>query len=61
MSLKWFHLVFISASVALAVLLGVWSFVNGLPILGLVGLVLAGTLIVYRNRFLETARRIGLK
>jgi hypothetical protein len=61
MSLKWFHLVFISASVALAILLGVWSFMNGLPLLGLVGLVLAGTLIAYRTRFLETARRIGLK
>jgi hypothetical protein len=61
MSLRWFHVLFISVSAALALLTTVWAFANGRELLGVVGLLGGGTLVVYRNRFIEKARRLGLK
>ena len=61
MSLKWFHLVFIAASVALSLALAVWAFYNGSPILGVCSLAMGIALLLYRTRFIRTAQRIGLK
>ncbi len=60
MSLKWFHLVFISLSVALTVVVAAWAINQarwGLAVLALAG----GTaLIVYRGAFLRLAERLRL-
>ena len=60
MSLKWFHLVFISLSTVLAVAFGLWGFLNHFTALGVGSLAAAVALGVYGNYFLQKARRIGL-
>jgi hypothetical protein len=61
MSLKWFHVLFITVSVILSVLLGMFAFANGAPVWGVLSLAAGATLMVYQSRFLRKAREIGLK
>lgn len=60
MSLKWFHLVFISLSIVTAVAFGLWGLWNGYIVLGVVSLAGAVVLGVYGNYFLQKVRRLGL-
>ena len=61
MSLKWFHIVFISSSAALALLMAIWAIANGRLLMAAVAIAGGGLLVVYQNKFVEKARRIGLK
>lgn len=61
MSLKWFHLVFITLSVALALGFGIWGLVSQYAALGLLSLVVAAALVVYEVYFVRKSRRIGLE
>lgn len=61
MSLKWFHLVFITLSVALALGFGVWGLVGQYATLGLLSLAVAAALVVYEVYFVRKSRRIGLE
>jgi hypothetical protein len=61
MSLKWFHIVFITSSAAIALVTAVWAIANGRIVLGAIAVLGGGALVVYQNKFLEKARRIGLK
>ena len=61
MSLKWFHIVFISASALLSVILAMWAFTNGAPIFGIMSLAGGGVLVAYQSMFLRKARELGLK
>lgn len=56
MSLKWFHVVFISLSIVLAVAFGFWGLFNGFPLLGGASLAAAVALGVYESYFLQKAR-----
>jgi len=60
MSLKWFHIVFISLSVLLSVGFGVWAMFNGEVVLGIVSLAASAGLCVYGNYFFAKARRLGV-
>lgn len=60
MSLKWFHIFFISLSVIVAVGFGLWGIFNHYVLLGVLSLVVAAGLVVYGNYFLRKARKIGL-
>ena len=60
MSLKWFHLVFISLSVVLSVVFGFWAVFNAHAFVGAGSFCAAGGLGVYGHFFLQKARRIGL-
>lgn len=57
MSLKWFHIVFITLSVVVSVWFGIWGLFNGQIVLGLVGLAGSAALIVYGNYFLGKLRK----
>ena len=61
MSLKWFHVLFISASAVLSVLVAMWAFANASPLMGVLSLGAGGLLVAYQSRFLKMAREIGLK
>jgi hypothetical protein len=61
MSLKWFHIVFITSSAGLALLMAVWAITNGQIVLAVLAVAGGGALVVYQNKFVEKARRIGLK
>lgn len=61
MSLKWFHVFFIGASILLAIVVAVWAFQNGQWLLALVALGAGAGLAVYRNLFLQKVRQIGLR
>ncbi|HEY7444945.1 MAG TPA: hypothetical protein VH701_21115 [Vicinamibacterales bacterium] len=63
MSLKSFHVVFITLSIVLASWFGIWAISNdGLPyvVTGAVSLLSAAGLIVYEVGFLKKCREIGL-
>jgi hypothetical protein len=63
MSLKTFHVVFITASIVLASWFGVWAISSdGWPyvLTGLASLVCAAGLVVYEVSFLKKCREIGL-
>jgi len=60
MSLKWFHVVFISISMLMGIAIGVWAFFNHFMGLGAASLVSSAALCVYGNYFLQKARRVGL-
>ena len=60
MSLKWFHVVFISLSIVLAVAFGLWGLLNHYVALGVGSLATAVALGVYGNYFLQKARQLGL-
>ena len=64
MSLKVFHVVFITASIALASYFGLWAVsLDGTAYLaaGLVSFACAAGLVVYQAGFLRKCREIGLK
>ena len=60
MSLKWFHVVFISLSVILSVWFGVWGLFNHQVVLGIFSLGASAGLVLYANHFLATVRKFGV-
>jgi hypothetical protein len=63
MSLKTFHVVFITASIVLASWFGIWAISSGswpYVVTGLGSLLFAAGLIVYEMGFLKKCREIGL-
>jgi hypothetical protein len=60
MSLKWFHIVFISLSMLVSIAFGVWGLFNQQVTLGVVSLAGSAGLCVYGNYFLGKARRLGV-
>jgi hypothetical protein len=60
MSLKWFHIVFISLSVLVSLGFGVWGLFNQQVALGAASLAASAGLCVYGNYFLAKARRLGV-
>jgi hypothetical protein len=60
MSLKWFHIVFITLSVLLSIGFGVWGLFNQHVALGIASLAVSAGLCVYGTYFLQKARRMGL-
>jgi hypothetical protein len=60
MSLKWFHVVFISASVLMGIAIGVWGLFNHFTGLGVASLASSAGLCAYGTYFLQKARREGL-
>jgi hypothetical protein len=56
MSLKWFHIVFITLSVVLSVWFGVWALFNEQIALGLVSLGASIALVLYGNYFFAKVR-----
>lgn len=60
MSLKWFHIVFISLSVVLSVWFGIWGLFNDQVVLGILALAASAGLVVYGNHFLAKVRKLGV-
>ena len=60
MSLKWFHIVFISISTLMGIAVGVWGLANNFLALGVASLVSSAALCVYGTYFLQKARKVGL-
>jgi hypothetical protein len=60
MSLKWFHVVFITVSTLMGIAIGVWSLFNHFLVLGVASLASSATLCVYGSYFLQKARKAGL-
>ena len=60
MSLKWFHIVFISLSVVLSLWFGIWGLFNDQITLGVMSLVASAALVVYGNHFLAKIRKLGV-
>ena len=60
MSLKWFHIVFISLSVVLSIWFGIWGLFNQQIVLGVISLVASAGLVVYGNYFLGKLRKLGV-
>ena len=60
MSLKWFHVVFITLSVVLSVWFGIWALFNQHIVLGIISLGASAGLVVYGNYFLGKLRKLGV-
>jgi hypothetical protein len=60
MSLKWFHIVFISLSVVLSLWFGIWGLFNDQIALGVVSLAASAGLVLYGNYFLAKIRKLGV-
>ena len=60
MSLKWFHIVFISLSVMLSVWFGIWGLFNHQAVLGGLSLGASVGLVLYGNHFLGKVRKLGV-
>ena len=60
MSLKWFHIVFITLSVVLSVWFGVWGLFNQQVALGVASLAASVGLVLYGNYFLGKARKLDV-
>jgi hypothetical protein len=60
MSLKWFHVVFITLSVLLSLWFGVWGLFNSQVILGIVSLGASVGLVVYGNYFMAKIRKLSV-
>ena len=60
MSLKWFHVVFITVSTLMGVAIGVWGLFNHFAALGIASLAASAALCVYGSYFLRKAREAGL-
>jgi len=58
MSLKWFHIVFISLSVLVSVGFGLWGLFNQHTVLGVMSLLVSAGLCVYGNYFLGKVRQL---
>jgi hypothetical protein len=60
MSLKWFHIVFISICMLMGIAIGVWGLFNHFVTLGVASLASSASLCVYGTYFLQKARSAGL-
>jgi hypothetical protein len=60
MSLKWFHLVFITVCTLMGIAIGVWALFNHFAVLGVASLASSAALCVYASYFRQKARRAGL-
>ena len=60
MSLKWFHIVFISLSAILSLWFGVWGLFNQQVALGVVSLAASAGLVLYGNHFMIKLRKLGV-
>jgi hypothetical protein len=60
MSLKWFHIVFISLSVLLSLWFGVWGLFNHQIALGILSLVASVGLVLYGNYVMSKLRKLGV-
>lgn len=60
MSLKWFHIVFISISMLMGIAIGVWGWFNHFTGLSIAALASSAALCVYGTYFLQKMRRDGL-
>jgi hypothetical protein len=60
MSLKWFHIVFISLSTLMGIAIGVWGMFNHFAALSTASLASSAALCVYGTYFLQKMRREGL-
>ena len=60
MSLKWFHITFISLSVLLSLWFGLWGLFHQQVTLGLISLSASAGLVVYGNYFLGKVRKLGV-
>jgi hypothetical protein len=60
MSLKWFHIVFITLSMLLSLAFGVWALFNQHVMLGVLSLAASAGLVVYANYFVGKARKLGV-
>ena len=58
MSLKWFHIVFITLSMMVSVWFGVWALFNEQIALGIVSLAGSAALVAYGNYFLGKLRKL---
>ena len=58
MSLKWFHIVFVSLSMVLSIWFGVWGLFNQQIALAVLSLAGSAALCVYGNYFLGKIRRL---
>jgi hypothetical protein len=58
MSLKWFHIAFITLSVLVSLGFGVWGLFNQQAVLGVASLAASAALVVYGNYFLGKARAL---
>jgi hypothetical protein len=60
MSLKWFHIAFISISMLVSLGFGIWAMFNEHAVLGIAAIAGSGALCVYANYFLGKTRRLGV-
>lgn len=60
MSLKWFHIVFISLSVLLSLWFGIWALFNEQIALGILSLGGSAGLVLYGSYFLGKVRKLGV-
>lgn len=60
MSLKWFHLLFISLSIVMSVAVGLWGLFNNYAVLGAGSLAGAVVLGGYGSYFIQKIRKLGL-
>ena len=60
MSLKWFHIVFISISMLMGIAIGVWGLINHFTVLSIASLASSAALCVYGSYFLQKMRKEGL-
>ena len=60
MSLKWFHIVFVSLSMLVSLGFGVWGLFHQHVVLGIVSLISSAGLVVYGNYFLGKTRKLGV-
>jgi hypothetical protein len=60
MSLKWFHVVFITLSVLLSLWFGVWGLFNQQIALGIASLGASVGLVLYGSHFLAKVRKFSL-
>jgi hypothetical protein len=58
MSLKWFHIVFITLSMLLSIGFGIWGLFNQQVALGIASLAASAGLVLYGNYFLAKARSL---
>jgi hypothetical protein len=60
MSLKWFHIVFVSLSMLVSLGFGIWGLFNQHAVLGIASLSASAALVVYGNYFLGKVRKLGV-
>jgi hypothetical protein len=58
MSLKWFHIVFVSLSMLLSIWFGIWGLMHDEIVLGIASLAGSAGLCVYANYFIVKVRSL---